>query len=69
MIHPDQCYELRLLQHQDLRAENARERMAVQAIEERRQRAVRTSDRPKSLIDRISAWLRQSSPRHTRMLK
>jgi hypothetical protein len=69
MIHPDQRYELRMLQHQDLQAETARERIAAQVIGERREHATRTSDVLGPLLHRIGTRLRQSPLLHARSLK
>ena len=57
MFHPDQCYEVRTLQHQDLHMEAARARMAAQARTTTNDRLAHLATTMRALALRLSARL------------
>ncbi len=58
MFHPDQRYDLRMLQQQDLQMEAARMRLAAQAAEARNDRLARMGAAARTLACRLGGWLR-----------
>ena len=58
MYHPDQCYEARMLRHQDLRLEAARAHMAAQARGATNDRPTYLMTTMRALALRLGAWLR-----------
>jgi hypothetical protein len=60
MFHPDQCYDVRKLQHQDLQAEVAYMRIAAQAREPSNDRRAYASAAMRRWALRLGAWLRLS---------
>ena len=60
MFHPDQRYNLRALQQQDLHMEAARMRLAAQARTTMNQRPAHLTATMRALVQRLGAWLRLS---------
>ena len=58
MFHPDQRYQARTLQHQDLHLESARARMAAQARGATNDRPAHLATTLRALALRLGAWLR-----------
>ena len=58
MFHPDQRYDLRLLQQQDIQNEAARMRLAAQASEATSQRLERADATLRRLALDLGRWLR-----------
>jgi hypothetical protein len=58
MFHPDQRYDVRLLQQQDLQMEAARLRLATQAGEQSNDRLARIGATARTLTRRVGGWLR-----------
>jgi hypothetical protein len=57
MFHPDHCYEVRMLRHQDLQTEAARMRLAAQASEATFHRPGRAGATMKALAVYLGSWL------------
>jgi hypothetical protein len=57
MFHPDQRYDLRTLQHQDLLMEVTRMRMAAQVGEARNGWLARAGATARTLARRLGGWL------------
>ena len=58
MFHPDQRYDVRLLQQQDLEMEATRMRMAAQVGEQSKHRLARIGATARTLARRLGGWLR-----------
>lgn len=69
MFHPDQRYDLRVLQQQDLQMEAARMRLAAQAAEARNDRLARMGAAARTLARRLGGWLRLGLISHARASK
>ena len=67
MFHPDQRYDVRLLQQQDLEMEAARMRMAAQVGAQSKHRLARIGATARTLARRLGGWLRLApiTPAHT----
>jgi hypothetical protein len=68
MFHPDQRYDLRTLQHQDLLMEATRMRMAAQVGEARNGWLAPANRIIRTLAQRLSVWLRPART-HARISK
>lgn len=65
MFHPDQCYDLRALQHQDLQMEAAHMRLAAQARGARNHRLTHAATTMRMLARRLVMSLRLLPITHT----